>query len=154
MMTWAPCPHGVRTRGKKESRGLKRSFEEASDLPVDDVVEQVMVPEPKTLHSFMSVIRHGAIRSWEEQNSALWQRAIRRWHALIESWSGSSPVVYEIQSRDSFKEQTQILVDIFFNKSASTLLKRCNSLARLTTFLRSCICIYAMSVIRVHLLRG
>ena len=120
-----------------ESRGLKRSFEEASDLPVEDVVEQVRVPEPKTLHSFMSVIKHGAIRSWEEQNSALWQRAIRRWHALIESWSGSSPVVYEIQSRDSFKEQAQILVDIFFNKSASTLLKRCNSLARLTTFLRN-----------------
>ena len=74
-----------------ESRGLKRSFEEASDLPVEDVVEQVRVPEPKTLHSFMSVIKHGAIRSWEEQNSALWQTAIRRWHALIESWRGVQP---------------------------------------------------------------
>lgn len=43
----------------------------------------------------------------------------------------SLEIAKAITSREVFRSQTQILVHIFYNKSPATVLKRCNSLARL-----------------------
>ena len=70
-----------------------------------------------------------------EERDAYWERSIRRWCSLVETWSESEKVVAEIKSKPDFRAKAQILVDIFYNKAPSTLYKRVNSLGRLTKFL-------------------
>jgi len=41
------------------------------------------------------------------------------------------PLIAAIQSKESFVEKAQIMVDVFYNKAPQTLMKRVNSLAKL-----------------------
>ena len=50
---------------------------------------------------------------------------------MLATWDSGENVVETILSKPSFTERAQIVVDIFYNKSPATLLKRCNSLGRL-----------------------
>ena len=117
-------------------KNLKRSVEEIEIEDSDcEVVQSPPARVESRVESFLRIVKHGTVQSWEETASAMWETAIRRWHSLVMSWSSDSILLQEIHSRSNFKEQSQILFDLFFNKSPSTLLKRCNSLARLTNHL-------------------
>lgn len=91
--------------------------------------------QPREVKDFHSVIKKLSIQSWKDERDAQWDTAIRRWRAMILTWDESERIVEELVSRDSFKSQAQVLVDIFLNEAPSTLLKRCNSLGRLCNFL-------------------
>ena len=49
--------------------------------------------------------------------------------------ANESPLLLTIQGKSNFTEKAQILVDVFYNKSPQTLIKRANSLNRLTGIL-------------------
>ena len=56
---------------------------------------------------------------------------------MIETWEASEiRLAISIQSKDNFQEKAKILVDVFYNKAPQTILKRCNSLAKLCGLLR------------------
>ena len=69
--------------------------------------------------------------SWKDTATSNWEVSIRRWRTMVLHWETSASAILEIQSREGFRSQAQILIDLFYNKSPSTLLKRCNSLGRL-----------------------
>lgn len=118
------------------SKPLKRRVEETDPVESDcEVVQTLPARVDKRVESFLRIVKHGTVESWQESANAMWETAIRRWHSLVTKWSSDATLIQEIHSRKTFREQSQILVDLFFNKSPSTLLKRCNSLARLTNHL-------------------
>ena len=90
--------------------------------------------EPAVLRGFMECVRSLQIQSWQEERDALHDRAIRRWVHLLEAWDGDVKVVSCLSESETFKEKAQILVDIFYNKAPSTLMKRCRGLARITNY--------------------
>jgi hypothetical protein len=57
--------------------------------------------------------------------------AIRRWVAILDSWAADGILLVQaLQSKESFTEKAQILVDVFFNKAPQTLMKRVNSISK------------------------
>ncbi len=90
--------------------------------------------EPTVLRGFMECVRSLQIQSWQEERDALHDRAIRRWVHLLEVWDGEVKIVSCLSECGRFKERAQILVDIFYNKAPSTLMKRCRGLARITNY--------------------
>lgn len=97
------------------------------------VVSKTFQPVP----DFMKLIRDVPEKSWQEERDALWETAIRRWVALIDTWNApDSLVVRALQDQSTFKEKAQILVDVFFNKAPQTLMKRVNSLSKLCSCLQ------------------
>ena len=90
--------------------------------------------EPTVLRGFMECVRSLQIQSWQEERDALHDRAIRRWVHLLEAWDGEVKIVSCLSECATFKERAQILVDIFYNKAPSTLMKRCRGLARITNY--------------------
>ena len=94
---------------------------------------------------FSKVVKHSTVLTWKEEREAKWETAIRRWHAMIMSWDPEVRVVAAVSKGVDFKNQCQVLVDIFYNKAPSTLLKRCASLSRLTNFLHDDDCTFPCS---------
>ena len=87
--------------------------------------------------SFLDVVTNTSEQSWQEQRDATWDTAIRRWHSCILTWEGDEPIINIIRSKEDFRSQCQIIVDVLHNKAPSTLLKRCNSISRLVNDLMS-----------------
>ena len=85
---------------------------------------------------FTSVVRSGLQLSWKDEREAQWETAIRRWHALVSEWVTDAPVVQSVLNGANFREQSQVLVDVFFNKAPSTLLKRCYGMTKICSFLK------------------
>ena len=81
--------------------------------------------EPTVLRGFMECVRSLQIQSWQEEREALHDRAIRRWVHLLEAWDVEVKIVSCLRECGTFKEKAQILVDVFYNKAPSTLMKRC-----------------------------
>ena len=55
----------------------------------------------------------------------MWETAIRRWVAILDSWTADGILLVQaLQSKESFTEKAQILVDVFFNKAPQTLMKK------------------------------
>ena len=50
------------------------------------------------------------------------------------SWRDTVDIVLALQCRPTKQEQLQIVVDIFFNRAPSTLMKRVRSLAAVTNY--------------------
>ena len=51
---------------------------------------------------------------------------------MLEQWEAPDvPLIAAIQSKETFVEKAQIMVDVFYNKAPQTLMKRVNSLAKL-----------------------
>ena len=48
------------------------------------------------------------------------------------SWSSDAVLIQTVLRGETFKEQSQVLVDVFYNKAPATLLKRCSGLNRIT----------------------
>ena len=90
--------------------------------------------EPTVLRGFMECVRSLQIQSWQEEREALHDRAIRRWVHLLEAWDVEVKIVACLRECGTFKEKAQILVDVFYNKAPSTLMKRCRGLARITNY--------------------
>ena len=126
-------PFDIATR-----KTLKRPVQHVvNNIPTEeeDVVSRKL-KNPRDMRDFHSVVKRLSIQSWRDERDAQWDTAIRRWRAMILTWDENERIVEELISRDSFKSQAQILVDVFFNKAPATLLKRCNSLGRLCNFLK------------------
>ena len=87
--------------------------------------------------SFLDVVTNTSEQSWQEQRDATWETAIRRWHSCILTWEGDEPIINIIRSKEDFRAQCQIIVDVLHNKAPSTLLKRCSSISRLVNDLMS-----------------
>ena len=100
----------------------------------DAVLETASATKPKVLKQassdFMSCVKDVIPQNWQEERESLQQIAIYRWHSLLMSWHDSVDIVKALQHRTSQKEQFQIIVDIFYNKAPSTLMKRVRSLSR------------------------
>ena len=118
---------------------IRRPIPVSSD-PQDDVAETgesvvVQTAKKRVVTSFHEVIKNTTVQSWQDERDALWQKAIRRWHALVLSWKQDTNIVQLLAKETGFSKQAQILVDVFYNKAPSTLLKRANSLGRLVNHL-------------------
>ena len=117
-------------------KGLKRPlafFEPAVDGLSEDAGD--IVREPKFVSGschYSSVISSGLQSSWRDEREAKWETAIRRWHSLIMSWSSDAVLIQTVLKGETFKEQSQVLVDVFYNKAPATLLKRCSGVNRIT----------------------
>jgi len=84
------------------------------------------------LKGFLQHIRDVPERSWREEREAVWEIAIRRWVAILDTWTpGDSDLLIALHDCAAFKDKAQILVDVFFNKAPQTLTKRVNSLQKL-----------------------
>ena len=81
--------------------------------------------------SFLDAVVSKPAQSWMEQRDATWETAMRRWHNCITTWRGDEALINIIQSREDFRAQCLVIVDVLHNKAPSTLLKRCGSIARL-----------------------
>ena len=88
----------------------------------------------KLTATFMDHVRDANIMNWKDKRDAEWQTAIFRWHSMLGTWSTEVQVVSQIFGREGFKEQAQVLVDIFYNKAPSTILKRCRSMSKMTNY--------------------
>lgn len=125
------------------ARGFKRPMpfdfpHEQLDDPAETVEKRLVNRPHFEGPEFLKHIKDVPEHTWMEQRESQWETAIRRWAALIDCWSSEAcELVRIIQECGSFKEKAQVLVDVFFNKSPQTLLKRVNSLARLTNDLMS-----------------
>ena len=117
-------------------KGLKRPlafFEPSMDGLSEDAVD--VVREPKFVSGschYSSVISSSLQSSWRDEREAKWESAIRRWHSLVMSWNSDAVLIRTVLSGETFKEQSQVLVDVFYNKAPATLLKRCSGLNRIT----------------------
>ena len=119
------------------TRGLKRpmpypeiSVSASSDSSeVDRRVSAKSYPVGK---NFLKNIKDITEKSWQEEREALWETAIRRWVALIDSWrADGNQLLVAVQGQLTFKGKAQIMVDVFFNKAPQTLIKRINSASKL-----------------------
>ena len=109
---------------------LVESGATSSSAAVDRRVTAKTFP---TVKNFLQNIRDVPERTWREEREAVWETAIRRWVSLLESWDDSRVTLASaLKSKTSFTEKAQIVVDVFFNKAPQTLIKRVNSLAKLT----------------------
>ena len=120
---------------------LSSGFKRPLPIPVEEedaVLETVSATKPKVLKQassdFMSCVKDVIPQNWKEERESLQQIAIYRWHSLLMSWHDSVDIVKALQHRTSQKEQFQIIVDIFYNKAPSTLMKRVRSLSRVTNY--------------------
>ena len=52
------------------------------------------------------------------------------------SWSSDSVLIETVLKGETFREQSQVLVDVFYNKAPATLLKRCSGVNRITCDLK------------------
>ena len=73
---------------------------------------------------FAAVIRSGLQFSWREEREAKWETAIRRWHSLIMSVMDDSVLVRADFRGETFKAQSQVLVDVFLKQSSSNSLEK------------------------------
>eukprot|EP00435_Cladocopium_sp_Y103_P007613 s5414_g2.t1 len=81
--------------------------------------------------TYMDVVSKSSVQSWREHRDSMWEVAIRRWHSSAMTWKGDDCFIHMVQSKQDFRGQCQIIVDILHHKAPATLLKRCNSLSRL-----------------------
>ena len=107
-----------------------------AEEPCEETTDVMVQPAKKrAVTSYHQVIKNTTVQSWQDEREALWQKAIRRWHALVLAWKQDVNIVQLLVKETGFSKQAQILVDIFYNKSPSTLLKRANSLGRVVNHL-------------------
>ena len=91
----------------------------------------------KEVTNFLQHVRDVSERTWKEEREAVWETSIRRWVALLENWDAYQVgVAKALQEKQNFSEKAQILVDVFYNKAPQTLMKRVNSLLKMTIVLR------------------
>ena len=99
-----------------------------------EVSEAVVKKVPKTGRSdFTACVKDILPQTWKEERESQHQTAIFRWHAMLLSWHDDVDICCALQCRAKH-EQLQILVDIFYNKAPSTLMKRVRSLSRVTNY--------------------
>ena len=116
------------------SKGFKRPLAvpvlQATDSTDTTEVDRRVAAKPFPLiKSFLKHVKDVPERSWQEEREACWETGIRRWVALLDQWiAGDSTLLQAIQSKRTFSEKAQILVDVFYNKAPQTLIKRANSL--------------------------
>ena len=120
------------------SSGLKRPAPvvmhnyDGGELEVsEEVVKKVAKQTPM---DFTSCVKDILPHNWKEERESLHQTAIFRWHALLLSWHDAVDIVCALQCKGDKRMQLQIIVDIFYNKAPSTLVKRVRSLSRVTNF--------------------
>ena len=119
------------------TRGVKRPmpFPEVSAATSSDDTEverRIAVKPFPVVKNFLKNIRDVTERSWQEEREALWEMAIRRWVAVLDSWKpDDNLLLVALQKQDSFTAKAQIMVDVFFNKAPQTLIKRVNSICKL-----------------------
>ena len=124
------------------TRGIKRPLPfhaepSSSSAAVSEVDRRVMTAQTVEIKNFLQHIRDVPIRTWQEEREAVWETAVRRWVVLLDQWdAGENHLLLTLQSKATFVEKGQILVDVFFNKGPQTLMKRVNSLVKLCSTLR------------------
>ena len=122
------------------TRGIKRPMPvpdvtASSSSVATDVERRVASNQTVEVKNFLQHIKDVPERTWREEREAQWEVAIRRWIALMETWKADNiPLAAAIQNKAHFQDKAQILVDVFYNKAPQTILKRCNSLAKLCAF--------------------
>ena len=90
---------------------------------------------PKTTPmDFKTCVKDILPHNWKEERESLHQTAIFRWHSLLLSWRDEVDIVCALQCQSEKRMQLQIIVDIFYNKAPSKLMKRVRSLLRVTNF--------------------
>ena len=115
---------------------FKRPFDNTFEAPEGETVE-VVERKPKALKqvtTFMDHVRDVPVMSWKDQRDAEWQVAVFRWHAMLSVWDPKVMVVGQMMALDGFGAQAQLLVDIFCNRAPATIMKRCRSMSRITTW--------------------
>ena len=85
-------------------------------------------------HDFMECVMDIAPHTWKEERESLHQISIRRWHSMLMHWHDEIQIVQILRSQDKLQQQLQTIVDIFYNKAPTTLMKRARSLARVTNY--------------------
>ena len=118
-------------------RGFKRPlpfhYEGNATSTSESEVERIVVSKTYPgLQSFIKHFKDVPEKSWQEERDALWEIAIRRWVAVLDTCeAGDNLLLISLQCETSFTEKAQILVDVFFNKAPQNLMKRANSLSKL-----------------------
>ena len=85
-------------------------------------------------HDFMECVMDIAPHTWKEERESLHQMSFRRWHSMLMHWHDEVQIVRILRSQDELQQQLQTIVDTFYNKAPSTLMKRARSLARVTNY--------------------
>ena len=125
------------------NRNYLSSFDGYFKRPVDPVGHQFHEHlEPverkakvvKVAANFMDHVKDTTVLNWKEQRDAEWQVAIYRWHAMLGTWKSDVKIVQQIFELEGFQAQAQVIVDIFYNRAPSTILKRCRSMSRMTNY--------------------
>ena len=130
--------HVMDMMGKGFKRPLPAPVMQESGSASSRKVEERVFPRPfQEVKGFLQHVRDILERSWQEECEAMWETSVRRWVALTDTWlPDSSNLITALHNCKTFKEKAQILVDVFYNKSPQTLMKRVNSLQRLCTALQ------------------
>ncbi len=88
-------------------------------------------------HWMQVIVRNIDELSWREELDAKRDTAIKRWFDLFACFPSSFQVAAQLRELGSIDEQLRMIRDVLSGKSPQTLVKRANSLLRLTQFLRS-----------------
>ena len=116
--------------------GLKRPIPIQADEEPGEPEEAVGASKPKAAKhvasDFMMCVKDVMPQNWKEERDSLHQVAIFRWHSLLLSWHDDVDISRALQLRPDKQSQLQVVVDVLYNKSPSTLMKRVRSLARVT----------------------
>lgn len=118
--------------------GLKRPMPVQHPELVQGEPEVAEASKPKILKKaaaeFMACVKDVIPQNWKEERDSLHQVAIFRWHSLLLSWHDDVDVVRALHLRPDKQSQLQVIVDIFYNKAPSTLMKRVRGLSRVTNY--------------------
>ena len=86
-----------------------------------------------TTASFESVVKNREVISWRDKREAEHHQALLKWEQLFFKWdSGSDKRIEEIISISNESERHRLLEDYMARKAPAAMLKRANSLRRLT----------------------
>ena len=132
-----PSANPVDSLLRVDLKRIAQPLEDPSIIEESAVVSLEPPVKKRAIETYMQAVKLcNNPMSWKDTATSHWEVSIRRWHTMVLHWETSASAIIEIQSREGFRSQAQILVDLFYNKSPSTLLKRCNSLGRLVNNLK------------------
>ena len=127
--------HGVMdvfSSGMKSPLPVRQDDEDEGNAASDPV--KALRSFKTVCHDFMECVLDIAPHTWKEERESLQQISIRRWHSMLINWHDEIQIVQILRGQEGIQQQLQTIVDIFYNKAPSTLMKRARSLARVTNY--------------------
>ena len=109
--------------------------QEEGSLSTRDPVKRIRTVGPL---DYTTVVKHRETTPWQEKREAEHQRGLCKWSKLFEEWDASlDSRILEMHWLANQEERVGVIADFVSRKAPATILKRANSLLRLTAMAKA-----------------